>query len=297
MQYFQLALDIDPNNALAHVGVANVWALRHQFGMVPRHEVDTLIKTPIEKALELDNTSADAYSMLAGYRCFSEWDWEGAEKAWQQSFRLNPNDAGALASYSHFLCIMGRMEEALQHIERARRLDPLNPFVNYFYGMVMGFNGRLDDALEAFRVVQEIEPSFVLALQAEALMLHFKGMYEEALAIWRKVLADDTELAAALEDGFEKTGYRGALRALADLKADRYGKPGKIEKALNIAEWYIRAGDNEEAIDWFEKAYAEHDPAMPYISLFGYPLRSNPRLQELLRKMNLKVIELEFDRR
>jgi len=127
LQYFDLAIDIDPNNALAHVGIANVWIVRYQMGMVPRQEAMPLITTPLEKALELDSTLAYAYVELGGYRCFTEWDWEGAEKAFLQALRLNPNDAGAHYVYAHLLCIMGRTEEALPHSELALELDPLSP--------------------------------------------------------------------------------------------------------------------------------------------------------------------------
>jgi len=294
LQYYNLALELDPNNALAYLGVSGVWGIRYQFGMVPRQEAVPLMRTPIEKALELDNTLADAHSALAASKCFHEWDWKGAEKEFQQALRLNPNLSGAHSTYSHLLCIMGRKEEALPHIERALKLDPLSPLINYFYGMVLKFNGRLDDALAAYRTVQEMEPNFVLGFIGEANILGAKGMYDEALAMWRKVHADDAEIIAALDDGFEEAGYEGANRAVADLMAERYGKPGEsegLQSADDIAMWYQRSGDYEEAIDWFEKDYEEHSPSMPYIGLHGYLLRSYPRFQELLRKMNLPVDE------
>jgi TolB-like protein/predicted Ser/Thr protein kinase len=90
LQYFDLALEIDPNNALAHVGIANVWIFRYQVGMVQRQEAMPLITTPLEKALELDNTLADAHIELGGYRCFTEWDWESAEKELQQTRAGSP---------------------------------------------------------------------------------------------------------------------------------------------------------------------------------------------------------------
>ncbi|MFC2142094.1 protein kinase [Acidobacteriota bacterium] len=297
MQYYNLALEKDSNNALALVGISGVWGIRYQYGMVSRQEARALMKTPLDKALEMDNTLAEAHAALAALKCFHDWDWEGAEKEWQQAFRLNPNLAGAHSTYSHFLCIMGRIEEALPHIERALKLDPLNPLINYFYGMVLKFNRRYDDALAAFRTAQEIEPNFLLGFIGEAGMLGLKGKYDEALANRRKVHADDAEIIAALDDGFEEAGYEGANRAVADLMAERYGKPGKsdgLQNADDIAQWYLRAGDYEEAIDWLEKAYEEHNPAMPYIGLFGGDrLRSYPRFQELLRKMNLPVDEKE----
>jgi adenylate cyclase len=293
LQYYNLALEIDPNNALALVGVSGVWAFRYQIHMVPRQEATLLITTPLEKALELDNTLADAHAALAAHKCFHEWDWEGAEKEFQQALRLNPNLAGAHQVYSHLLCIMGRAKEALPHIERAVELDPLNPFIHHFHGMVLGFNFRPDDALAAFRTGLEIDPNFWLAHSGVAEMLRFKGEHNEAIAIFRKLYADDAELTEALEDGFEEAGFKGAFRAVAELKAEWYGKPGKSVRAFDIADEYLKAGDSEEAIDWFEKAYEEHDPNMPYVGLFGYSIRSNPRFQDLLRKMNLPMDEKE----
>jgi tetratricopeptide (TPR) repeat protein len=294
MQYFDLALEIDPNNALAHVGVSNVWAMRYQMGMVSHQEAVPLIKTPIEKALELDNTLADAYSMLAGYECFTQWDWEGAEKAFQQAFRLNPNDSGPHASYSLLLCIIGRIEEALPHIELALELDPLNPLSHHFYGIVMNFHLRYDDAIAAFRSALEIEPNHPLYRVWVALTLGFKGKHDEALAIWRSLAADNTELTKAQENGFKEAGFKGALRAQADFMAEWYGKPGIKKSAGNIANTYHTAGEYDLAIDWYEKAYEERDPIMPFIGLFGGDhLRSYPRFQDLLRKMNLPVDEKE----
>jgi adenylate cyclase len=276
------------------VGIANVWCFRYQTGGWQRQETKRLYKAAIDKALELDNTLAETHAVLAAYKCFTEWDWENAEKGFQQALRLNPNLADAHSTYSHLLCIMGRTEEALPHSERAIKLDPLSPFINYFYGMVLGFNRRIDDTLAAFRTVLEIEPNFWLALLGQADLLGLKGMYDEQLAIYRKIYADDAEITAALEDGFKKASYNGAFRAVADLMAEWYGKPGKSESAFDIALWYQRAGDYEEAIDWFEKAYEEHDPNLPYIRLFGGDaLRSDPRFQELLCKMNLPVDEKE----
>ncbi|MFC2165364.1 protein kinase [Acidobacteriota bacterium] len=290
LQYFDLALEIDPNNALAHVGIANVWVFRYQVGMVPRQEAMPLITTPLEKALELDNTLADAHIELGGYRCFTEWDWESAEKELQQAIRLNPNHAGAHYVYSHLLCIMGRTEEALPHSELALELDPLSPGNYLFYGIVLRYHRRYDDAIAAFRTVLEIEPNFPFGLFNLATTLGQKGMYDEQLAIKRKILAYDAELSAVLEDGFKKAGHKGAYLAVADLMVEWYGKPDKSVPALMISSNYLDAGEYDLAIDWLEKAYEEHDPSLPYLGLpYFDPLRSNPRFLDLLRKMNLPL--------
>jgi hypothetical protein len=293
LQYYNLALEIDPSNALALIGISGVWAFRYQGAKVPREEATALITTPLEKALELDNTLAEAHYALGAHKCFHDWDWEGSEKAFQQALRLNPNLADAHQIYSHLLCIMGRTEEALPHIELALKLNPLDPGCHHTYGIVMNFHRRYDDAIAAFRTVLDIEPNFMPAYGSLANALGRKGMDDEALAILRRMPAVDAERIAALENGFKKAGYKGAQRAEADLGAEWHGKPGKSVNAYGIAQRYLRAGDYDLAIDWYEKAYEDHDPGMPYISGIGEPLRSHPRFQELLRKMNLPVDEKE----
>jgi tetratricopeptide (TPR) repeat protein len=293
-QYFELALELDPNNALAHVGVAGVWMIRFRLGMTPLQESMPLQKAAIDKALELDNTLAEAHSALADHRLWYEWDWEGAEKAFQQALRLNPNHANAHGGYAQFLCIMGRPKEALPHMELAIELDPLDALRYLWYGRVLGANHRYDDAIAASRTAMEMTPNLDL-LAGIGAGYAAKGMYDEALVFYRKKFADDDEATAALEDGFKKAGYKGAARAVADLLAERYGIPGKSVWRQGISSWYIRAGDYELAIDWLEKAYEDNSINMP---LIGWPkgnplhdeaLRSNPRFQELLRKMNLPV--------
>ena len=140
----------------------------------------------------------------------------------------------------------------------------------------------------------DIESDFTFALGALAEALGAKGMYDEQFATYRKIYAYDAEMTAALEDGFEKAGYKGAYRALADILAEWYGKPGKNVRAFEISLEYLSAGNYDLAMDWLEKTYEEHDPNLPYLGLPRYdPLRSNPRFQDLLRKMNLPVDEKE----
>ncbi len=127
-----------------------------------------------------------------------------------------------------------------------------------------------------------------------AAALGAKGKHDEELAIYRKKYADDAEFTAALEDGFEKADYKGTYRALADLMAERNGKPGKSHRAQGIAGWYFRAGDYDLAIDWFEKAYEDYEPNLPYSGGPHYdPLRSDPRFQDLLRRIGLPVDKKE----
>jgi len=126
LQNFELALQKDPNYALAHTGVALVWGTRALFGIVPPNKAVPLAKAAAEKAVELDNTLAEAHYALAVIRAWGEWDWENAETAFLRAIELNPNYPDVHAYYSLFLSIMGRTEEALPYIERALELDPVS---------------------------------------------------------------------------------------------------------------------------------------------------------------------------
>ena len=113
------------------------------------------------------------------------------------------------------------------------------------------------------------------------------GNYEEALAAERKRCAGDRELTEALERGYAEGGYAGAYRRLADTLAARFGKPGCVQ-SYHLAALYFHAGDRDRVFEWLEKAYAERNRNMPGLRLHFDSLRSDPRFQSLLRRMNLR---------
>jgi tetratricopeptide (TPR) repeat protein len=190
---------------------------------------------------------------------------------------------------------MGSTDEALPYIERALELDPLNPTFHGLYGVVLIYNRRFDEALAAARKALEMQPHNGIARGALHWALIAKGRYEEQLSYYLdERFANHPKLVAALEDGFEQASYEGAFRALAGTLAEWYRKPVKWVRAWDISNGYLEAGDYDLAINWLEKAYEDHEPNLPYISLPVYePLRSYPRFQDLLRKMNLPVDEKE----
>jgi TolB-like protein/Tfp pilus assembly protein PilF len=295
LDYFEEALKIDPNYALAHAGVALIWVIRYQMRIAPRNQAVPLAIAEAKKAIKLDNTLEEAYYALACIKTWSEWDWEGAEIAFQRAIELNPNFPDVRAYYSQFLSHMGRTDEALPHIELAVELDPFNALFHGFYANVLLYQRRYDDAIAAARTGLALQPGNTVARSALQDGFIAKGMYDEQLAIQRARIALDPERLSAFEQGLEEGGYKGAQRGIADVLAARYGKLGKgVYRGMGIARRYLDAGEYNRAIDWLEKAYEEHDPSLPYIGLPFYdPLRSYPRFQDLLCKMNLPMDEKE----
>ena len=291
LEYFESALELDPNYALAHTGVSLVWIGRNQRNLAPRNEAIRLAKEAAEKALDLDNSLAEAHYALALIRTWGDWDWKGAEEAFQQALELNPNFPDVHAYYSHFLAHMGRIDEALSHIEQAIELDPFNALFHGLYGVVLIYQRRYDDAIAAARTALGMQPNQGVARTALQYGYILNGMHDEQLAMQRARIALDPERLAAFDRGLEEAGYEGAQRGIADVLASRYGKTGKgVFGGSGIALRYLDAGDYEKAIYWLEKSYEEHSPNLPYIGMPLYdPLRSYPRFQNLMRRMNLPV--------
>jgi tetratricopeptide (TPR) repeat protein len=268
--------------------------------VTPPHEAGPKAKAAALQAIALDDTSAGAHEALAVVRCV-EWDWAGSEQEWRRALELDPNRANAHAYFADFLASTGRADEAIPHGERAIELDPFNALYHGMYARILCRAGRSDDAMAAARTALAMQPDLFPGPAAPALECAFlsKGMRDEHLALQRERIARDPERLAAFEQGHAEAGYEGAMRRVADLLAARYeksrgvpnpGAPMVVSQPPSvIAAWYVFAGDYDKSIDWLERAFDVHDPQLLYISLKNIydPLRSDPRFQDLLRRMNL----------
>ena len=287
LSYFELALEKDPDYAPAYVGIANVWASRNQQGLVPVREATSNQKAAVLKALELDDSLAEAHVALALLETWAEWDWPSAERAFERAIELKPNDANARDWHSHFLNIVRRSDEAMAQIERALELDPLNALYQAVYGVDLILVRRYDDAIAQFRDARRLAPGNAVVHTGLEDAFYLKGMYEEAFEEKKAAAAGDREMEAALVRGYAEGGYPGAMTRAADTLAVRsnYNKP------MKIAALYASAGKEDQSLDWLEKAFEARDPNIPYISVLPRfdSLRDDPRFQDLLRRMNLPL--------
>ena len=289
MNYFQLALDKDPNYALAYTGIAVVWGVRGHTGIVPPREAWPKGKAAALKAIELDDTLAEAHAHMAAHRFYYDWDWSAAGREFQRAIELNPNYPEVHVWYSEFLIYLaGRWEEGMAEMERALELDPHHSFWQSLFGDRFLVRRRYDDAIAQYQKVLRTDPNFPFAHDLLSRAFHQKRMYEEALAEAKKFFAlrGDSEVAEALERGYAQGGYAGAIRLAAETLAARskftYVQP------TEIARLYARAGEKERALEWLEKAYQERNSQLVYINAEPVwdPLRSDPRFQSILRPMN-----------
>jgi len=287
LQYFQIAREKDQRSALPFVGIAEVWAQRVVLGLTPPLEAGPRWREAAERAVELNDSLAEAHCAMANFKAWHAWDWPGAEASFRKAIELNPNYAYAHTFLSHLLSAVGRVDEATPHIERAVELDPLNPFIQGLCGIQLMMSERYDDAIGQFRNTFRLAPGFPLAHLGLWLCLHEKGRYEEAMREVQALYAADAEVAEALATGYGHAGYKGALKAAADALAARSQET--FVKPINVATLYDTAGDLENSLEWHERAYELRDHDMAYLAATPVwpPVRDHPRFQELLRRLKL----------
>jgi serine/threonine-protein kinase len=291
LDYYEMALMKDPNYAEAHLAVAENWLVRNQMGYTVPHEGGPKAKAAVLKALELDSTLPEAHTSLGWVNFLYEWDWAGAEIAWRRAIELNPNHGDSV--YAQFLWVMKRPKEAMAHMERTMQLDPLNEMVQLHHAFLLQSAGRDDEVILKVRKLLSTSPQNPMLHGMLSVALWRKAMYEESLAEMKASYSSigDRELEAALTQGYAISGYRGAMKHAADLMAARARK-GYVN-SFEIALLYAMAGENAHAFEWLEKSLEERSPHMPYLDAYIElePLRSDPRFQELLHKMNLPTGE------
>jgi TolB-like protein len=291
-EYFELAIEIDPEYSLAHFGLAYVWIAKMQSGFLPYEKGKPELEKEINKALSLGSPSIEEHYFLAtiNFACF--WKWDIAECEYHKVFDLNPNHARTLAGYSHFLATMGKPVEALPYIEKAYNLEKLDPFIHGQYGMALRHAHRYDEAIDVLEKTAKKFPSEMLIYSTLRSAYHDKNRYDEAIKAgikYYEIRGDCSAIIKALKKGYREGGYQLAMQrnaeALIAKSKTEYITPWQV------ATIYTRAGMKEEAIEWLQKAYDIHDNNMTYIiadPIFDY-LREDPRFQKLIEKMILSI--------
>jgi len=288
-QYFQRALAKDPASAAAYAGMAGVWLYRRQIGLAPAREAGEKARAAALKAVELDDSLADAHLRLAAVFTWTDFAFRDAEREYKRTLELDPNDPTARALYGHLLMILGRPAEAIPQTERAVATDPLDVGSRVFHAFALFYARRYDEATAQARAALRLQPGHPGALGALVQTAHMKQQYADVVAAAATMYeaTGRPDVAEALKKGYAEVGYAAAWRQATAVELAKYGdEPGV---ALDAAENYAIAADRARALDLLERAYKERVPGITYIGcnpLFD-PLRAEPRFQTLLRKMNL----------
>ena len=285
LAYLQEAVEIDPDAALPHAGLALGYSLAAH-GPSPPPDAFQQSKGAARRALELDETLAEAHAALAQIRQYQDWDWEGAEASFRRALELNPSLSETRAHWAWYLALMGRMDEAIPEMRRARAADPLNPLWSAWLGWLHWLNGDNEAAIEAARAALEVSPDYPVGLYVLGSALASQGRDQEAVAAHERAAAASPQWRFALGVTHAMAGREAEARAVArDLEANR-----TVWDTYFLAEIYTLLGDEEDAFRWLEEAYAPpHHPYIPWIGtdVLLRSLFDDPRFVELQRRMHL----------
>jgi eukaryotic-like serine/threonine-protein kinase len=290
IQYFQEALDRDPNYALAYLGIADCYRGLPFMNDARSTEAFPKAKEAALKALEIDPRLADAHANLGYIKFLFDWNWEGSRKDYRRALQLNPNSPDAHLGYAHLLSNLGQHKEALAEADRALRLDPLSLLIGALRGHFFFQARRYPEAIDHLHKTLEIDPNFWITQINLGKPLQVEGRTEEALDAFRKA----GELSSGVTEAMSLAGYTYAvsgqrieaeriLRELKTISEKRYVPP------YNVAMVYNGLGDSAETLRWLEKAYEERDVHMIFLGVDPKwdKLRSDPGLISLVKRMNL----------
>jgi serine/threonine-protein kinase len=285
--HFEQALQKDPEFALAHAGLADSYGVVPFYTPLPPEEAFSRAKAAAMSALEINETLAEAHSALGFVRLYYDWDWIDAERELQRAIRLKPSYVTAYHWYAEYLSAMGRYDEAITAINRAKELDPLSPLINTVEAIVLLFARQYDRAINQFQTTLELDPNFNLAREYLGQAYVQKGMYSEAIGEFQRAMPlRGGLLKGELGHAYAMTGDTNkALETIHDMT--KLWERGNFQ-AHRIAIVHTGLGDKEQALEWLEKSYTERDPWMVRLNVDPRfdTLRSDPQFQDLLRRMN-----------
>jgi TolB-like protein/tRNA A-37 threonylcarbamoyl transferase component Bud32/Tfp pilus assembly protein PilF len=291
--HFEEAIREQPDYAAAYSGLADShFYLGYAFGHEdPRVAMPEARKAAL-RALELDDSLAEAHTSLGLVKLFFDWDWPGAEREILRSIELNPGYATGHHAHSVFLAIMHRNDESIAAARRAVELDPLSLPVNNILGLMLESAGRHDDAAQQYRRTLELEPGFAMAVAGLGGSLESAGREKEAIEQYLKAAvlegaspARVGELRRAYERGGMKAFRRRQLeQEVADWKGWHWA-------AVTIAIDYLQLGESNEAMRWLAKAYEMRSGALPWLNARSPDelkrFRADPAFEDLIRRIGL----------
>jgi eukaryotic-like serine/threonine-protein kinase len=284
VDYFQQAIDKDPNYAMAYAGLADAY---HELAYTsPPSEMMPRSMAASTKALQLDDSVGEAHAALGWVLWRYDWNFPEAEKEFRRAIELDDTNRGM---YPLFLYSMKRFDQGFAEHKRSVAIDPLSLIQLTNVGDGLYYAHQYDRAIEQYQKTLELDPNFSLAHVGLANCYDRKGMYQEAIAEWQKAFTTDGDgrTAELIGRAFSVSGYKGAMKAwLDDLisqSTHRYVAP------LDIATLYARLGEKEHALEWLEKGYQARDANMVDIATepaYDF-LHSDRRFTDLLRRVGL----------
>jgi TolB-like protein/Flp pilus assembly protein TadD len=289
LDYHKEAIANDPGFALPYVGLAEAYNLSGSwYGDRPPQEAHRLARAAAEKALEIDDTLAEAHTELGFAQFIYAWDWAGAEREFRRGIQLDPNSARARGKYAVFLHAMGRFEEAKLEINRALELNPLSPIAYADLGMGYFHSGQYGKAREQALKAAELDPDFPPTYEVLGQAFWREGMPEKAIDAFRKAV----QLSNENPDQVGDLGYAYAVSGRTEEARNLLRKLKRLQSkghvAVAIAKVHAGLGEKDLAFASLEGAIEEGNPSVVFLNVDWAldSLRSDPRFAEFLRRMN-----------
>ena len=292
IDYFNQAIAIDPNYALAYTGLANAYNVQGAMGIVPPSQTWSKAKWAAEKAVELDGTLSKSHQVLGGVKLMYEWDWRGAERELTRAIELNPTDGEPHNLYAYYFQATGQLDKAVSEIRRGQELAPLSSIINSDVAYALYYQGNYEEAIKAYRKAQEIDPHFGPSpLFLPAQIYEQKGEYNQAIAECQKafsIFGRDPGILSVLGYVYAVAGKRREaqtiLNEIETLWSRSYLSP------IDVALVHTGLGDKDGAFAWLTKAYDARDPQLIWLNVEPElkSLRTDPRFKDLLRRMGLE---------
>jgi TolB-like protein len=294
IEYFQQAIEKDPNYAMAYVGLAESYSIANR----PSDERASKVKAAALKALEIDPTLGEPHASLGGVKDLYEHDLAGAEKEYKRAIDLNPNYASAYHWYAEFLGEQGRFDEGLANWKKALELDPFSLAIGTDYGLeYLYYSRKYDQAVDYLNKLVEMDPNYVRTHTYLATVYETMGRYDDAISEIEKRVAlqgmKPEEIAngkRVLIDALKADGAKGYWsKALEFTMQDT--KKGENVPALTVARIYAELGQRDEAFKWLEKAFDNKETDLVYlkVSPIWDKLRDDPRFAEMLRRLGFSA--------
>jgi TolB-like protein/Tfp pilus assembly protein PilF len=279
--YFEQAIEKDPSFALSYAALADCYRLLSVSGFLAPREAHPKAKAAVLKALELDDTLAEAHSALGLIKFQFDWEWSGPDEEFKRALQLNPNSSDVYTRYGNYLIYTGRMDEGLAALKRGIELDPLTPALLENLGWMYFNSKHYNEGLAEFQKLRSLSPES--AHVGSAFNYAGNGLYNEALSECDKVQAPSLCGWVYAVSGKRAAAIRNAS-PFAETAKRTYSAMG-----IWAAAMYTALGDKEEAFRLLEKSYSERAPQLIAIRIAPEfdPLRSDPHFQDLLRRMGL----------
>ncbi len=285
VDYYNQAIKLDPNYALACVSLAVARLRQADWGHIPVEEGYREGREAVQRALMINPNLATAHSVLGRIKMNYDWDWSGAGIALQRSLKLEPNNARVLGNAAAFFMVMDRQEEGISMMRRVAQLDPLNQSAHFNLGTYAYYTGRLDEAANVLRKALEINPKGLGIHLILGLVLLAEKRPQDALM----------EIKQETDPGFRLYGLALVYHSLGRNEDSNVALANLIagyqsDSAFQIAEIYAYRMNFDKAFEWLERAYAQHDSGLPMLKLdpLMKNIKSDSRYLPFMRKMGLE---------